>query len=125
MTVDLVKSSMQMALTLRQPDQGVLFHSDRGSQYTSNSFQALLKNNSMIASMSGKGACLDNAVVERFFGSLKNEWLFNIYHLTRDGMKKDVEAYIRYYNGIRLHTTIGDVSPIEFENSKTNVCGLG
>jgi len=125
MTVDLVKSSMQMALTLRQPSQGVLFHSDRGSQYTSNSFQHLLKNNDVIASMSGKGACLDNAVVERFFGSLKNEWLFNIYHLTRDGMKKDVESYIRYYNGIRLHTTIGDVSPIEFENSKINVCGLG
>ena len=124
MTVDLVKSSMQMALTLRQPNQEVLFHSDRGSQYTSHSFQRLLKNNDVIASMSGKGACLDNAVVERFFGSLKNEWLFNIYHLKRDGMKKDVESYIRYYNGIRLHTTIGDISPIEFENSKINVCGL-
>lgn len=125
MTVSLVKDSMQMALTLRQPQQGCLFHSDRGSQYTSNCFQELLKTNNIIASMSGKGACLDNAVVERFFGSLKNEWFFNLYYLTRDGMKKDVEAYIRYYNGVRLHTTIGDISPIEFENSQINMCGLG
>jgi len=124
MTVDLVKRSMQMALTLRKPSKGVLFHSDRGSQYTSHSFQNLLNNNEVTASMSGKGACLDNAVVERFFGSLKNEWLLNIYHLTRDGMKKDVEGYIYYYNKIRLHTTLGDVSPIEFENSKIKVCCL-
>lgn len=64
-----------------------------------------------MASMSGRGACWDNAVVERFFGSLKNEWLLNIYHLTRHGMKEDVEAYIRYYNQIRLHTSNGDCSP--------------
>jgi len=125
MTVELVMRSMNMAIALRQPGKrGVLFHSDRGSQYTSNNFQELLKNNNITASMSGKGACLDNAVVERFFGSLKNEWLLNIYHLTRDEMKKDAEEYIHYYNKIRLHTTLGDVAPIEFENSKINVCGL-
>lgn len=91
-----------MALTLRKPGQGALFHSDRGSQYTSNCFQQLLKkNNNITASMSGKG---DNAVGERFFGSLKNEWLLNIYHLTRDGMKLDVEEYTHYYNSSRLHT---------------------
>ena len=73
-------------------------------------------------SMSHKGACLDNAVVERFFGSLKHEWLLNIHHLTRDGMKKDVEAYIKYYNRDRLHTSIGDLSPIEFENSTLKLC---
>ena len=71
--------------------------------------------------MSGRGACLDNAVVERFFGSLKNEWLLNIYHLTRCDMKEDVEAYIRYYNQIRLHRSNGDCSPIEFEQSTINV----
>ncbi|MDF1757022.1 MAG: DDE-type integrase/transposase/recombinase [Legionellaceae bacterium] len=73
MTVGLVKSSMQMVLTLSQPSQKVLFHSDRGSQYTSHSFQGLLKNNDVIASMSGKEACLDNTVVERFFGRLKKD----------------------------------------------------
>lgn len=71
--------------------------------------------------MSGRGACWDNAVVERFFGSLKNEWLLNIYHLTRNSMKKEVEAYIRYYNQIRLHTSNDDCFPIEFEQSTINV----
>lgn len=56
-----------------------------------------------------------------FFGSLKNEWLLNIYHLTHQGMKEDVEAYNRYYNQIRLHTSNGDCSPIEFEQSTINV----
>jgi putative transposase len=121
MTVDLVERSMQMAITLRKPEGSVIFHSDRGSQYTSSCFQKLLGRNNFIPSMSGKGACLDNAVVERFFGSLKNEWLLNMYHLTSGGMKKDVEDYIRYYNGIRLHTTLNDLSPIEFEESKGKV----
>ena len=71
--------------------------------------------------MSGKGAFLDNDVVERFFGSLKNQWLLNVYHLTRERMKKDVEDYIRYYNGIKLHTALNELSPIEFEESKVKV----
>jgi putative transposase len=121
MTVDLVERAMQMALNIRQPAKGLIFHSDRGSQYTSHRFQKQLKDNNIIASMSGRGACWDNAVVERFFGSLKNEWLLNIYHLTRYDMKEDVEAYIRYYNQIRLHTSNGDCSPIEFEQSTINV----
>jgi putative transposase len=73
MTVDLVERAMQMALNLRQPAKGLIFHSDRGSQYTSHRFQKQLNDNNIIASMSGCGACWDNAVVERFFGSLKNE----------------------------------------------------
>ena len=121
MTVDLVERAMQMALNLRKPTKGLIFHSDRGSQYTSHRFQQQLKNNNVTASMSGRGACLDNAAVEGFFGSLKNEWLLNIYHLTRQGMKEDVEAYIQYYHQIRLHTSNGDCSPIEFEQSTINV----
>ena len=66
-------------------------------------------------------ACWDNAVVERFFGSLKNEWLLKIYHLTRQGMKQDVEAYIRYYNQDRLHTANDDLSPVEYELSQIKV----
>jgi putative transposase len=121
MTVDLVERAMQMALNLRSPTKALIFHSDRGSQYTSHRFQKQLKDNNVTASMSGRGACLDNAVVERFFGSLKNEWLLNVYHLTRYGMKEDVEGYIRYYNQIRLHTSNGNCSPIEFEQSTINV----
>ncbi len=116
MTVALTMRAFQMAVNLRQPKAGLMFHSDRGSQYTSKRYQALLKGNQTIASMSGRGACLDNAVVERFFGSLKNEWLLHVYHLTRNSMQIDVEKYIKYYNGERLHTTLNDMSPIEFEN---------
>lgn len=116
MTVDLTMRAMQMAINLRQPKAGLIFHSDRGSQYTSKRFQSLLWSNRITPSMSGCGACLDNAVVERFFGSLKNEWLLNVYHLTRESMKTDVEKYIKYYNSVRLHTSLNDMSPIEFES---------
>jgi len=71
--------------------------------------------------MSGVGACWDNAVVERFFGSLKHEWFMNVVHLSRESMKKDVEAYIRYYNQDRLHTTLGDLSPISYEKLQLKV----
>lgn len=123
MTVELVERAMQMAITLRKPDAGLIFHSDRGSQYTSKRFGRLLKKNPIQASMSGVGACWDNAVVERFFGSLKNEWLLKVYHLTRQTMKEDVEQYIRYYNHERLHTANDDLSPVEFEMSQIKVSG--
>ena len=77
MSTNLIKRALIMAITLRKPQRGLIFHSDRGSQYTSEGFSALLKQHGLLASMSGKGACWDNAVVERFFGSLKNEWLLN------------------------------------------------
>ncbi|GLS91791.1 hypothetical protein GCM10007916_28610 [Psychromonas marina] len=89
MTVDLVERALQMAINIRRPEPGLMFHSDRGSQYTSGRFTQLLSKYKIIASMSSVGACLDNAVVERFFGSLKNEWLLNVVHLTRDAMKMD------------------------------------
>ena len=119
MTVSLVERALQMAITLRKPKKGMLFHSDRGSQYTSKQYQKLLKKHGIIASMSSVGACLDNAVVERFFGSLKHEWLLNVTHLTRESMKQDVEEYIRYYNHERLHTTLGDLTPINYEKVKS------
>ena len=68
-------------------------------------------------SMGDVGACWDNAVVERFFGSLKHDWLLKAPQPTREKMKNDVSAYMRYYNLDRLHTTNGDMSPIDYEKS--------
>lgn len=121
MTAELVIKAMQMAINLRQPQDNLIFHSDRGSQYTGKRFRKLLKQNAIKASMSGKGACWDNAVVERFFGSLKNEWLLKVIHLTRESMKIDVQKYIRYYNHERLHTTLGDVTPVAYEKRNLKV----
>ena len=118
MTVDLVERALQMSINIRQPKAGLMFHSDRGSQYTSGRFNRLLSKHKIIASMSSVGACLDNAVVERLLGSLKNERLLNIVHLTRETMKLDVEEYIRYYNHERLHTTLGDLTPLTMKNYK-------
>jgi len=67
--------------------------------------------------MGDVGACWDNAVVERFFGSLKHNWIFKIAQSTREPMKKDVVAYMKYYNLERLHSKNGDQPPINYENS--------
>ena len=125
MTTNLVERAMKMAIHLRQPPEGLIFHSDRGSQYTSKRFSQLLKDNKIKASMSGKGACLDNAVMERFFGSLKHEWLLKVNHLTRESMKMDVYKYIGYYNHDRLHTTLEDMAPVDYEKSNLKVSNLG
>lgn len=82
MTVDLVERILQMAINIRRPKAGLMFHGERGSQYTSARFNRLLNKYKITASMDSLGACLDNAAVERFFGSLKNEWLLNVVHLT-------------------------------------------
>lgn len=123
MTTDLISKAMIMAYSLRKPLRGLVFHSDRGSQYTSKRYQKLLKNYGARSSMGDVGACWDNAVVERFFGSLKHDWIFNISQPTREHMKKDVAAYMRYYNLERLHTKNGDQSPINYESSLKKVSG--
>ncbi len=123
MTTDLVCKAMMMAYNLRQPPKGLVFHSDRGSQYTSKRYRKLLDNYGIRASMGDVGACWDNAVVERFFGSLKHDWIFKIAQPTREHMQKDVAAYMRYYNLERLHTANGDQSPISYENSLKKVSG--
>jgi putative transposase len=123
MTTDLVCKAMMMAYNLRQPPKGLVFHSDRGSQYTSKRYRKLLENYGIRASMGDVGACWDNAVVERFFGSLKHDWIFKIAQPTREHMKMDVASYMRYYNLERLHTANGDKSPINYENSLKKVSG--
>lgn len=123
MTTDLVSRAMIKAYNHRQPPKGLIFHSDRGSQYTSKQYRKLLAGFGLRASMGDVGACWDNAVVERFFGSLKHDWIFKIAQPTREHMKEDVAAYMRYYNLERLHTSNGNQSPINYENSLKKVSG--
>jgi putative transposase len=113
------------AYNLRQPARGLVFHSDRGSQYTSKQFGRLLSSYGIRANMGDVGVCWDNAVVERFFGSLKHDWIFKVNQPTREFMKQDVTAYMKYYNLERLHSANDDLSPVEFENSQLKVSSLG
>ena len=124
MTTALISRAMIKAVNLRQPPKGLVFHSDRGSQYTSKRFRKLLSGYGIRSSMGDVGACWDNAVVERFFGSLKHDWIFKVAQPTRDHMKSDVTAYIKYYNLHRLHSANGSVSPINFENAQKKVSGF-
>ena len=124
MTTGLICQAMIMAYNLRQPPRGLVFHSDRGSQYTSKRYRRLLKSYGVRSSMGDVGACWDNAVVERFFGSLKHDWIFKIAQPTREHMRNDVAAYMRYYNLVRLHSANGDQSPINYEKSRKKVSGL-
>ena len=123
MTTDLICKAMIMAYNLRQPPRGFVFHSDRGSQCTSKRYRKLLHGYSVRASMGDVGTCYDNAVVEGFFGSLKHDWIFKIAQSTREPMKQDIAAYMRYYNLVRPHTKNGDQSPINYENSLKKVSG--
>ena len=123
MTTSLISRAMIHAYNLRQPPIGGVFHSDRVSQYTSKRFAKLLKGYNIRASMGDIGACWDNAVMERFFGSLKHDWLFKVPQPTREYMKQDVTAYMRYYNLTRLHSANENQSPVEYENSCIKVSG--
>ena len=124
MTKDLIGKALMRAINLRQPISGLVFHSDRGSQYTSKFYRKLLSTYGIRASMGSVGACWDNAVVERFFGSLKHDWIFKVTQPTREHMKQDVADYIRYYNNDRLHTANNGMSPVKYEMSQVNVSGL-
>ena len=122
MTTQLITRALKHEHALRKPPRGLLHYSDRGAQYTSQAYRKLLTKYGMQSSMSGKGNCYDNAVVERFFGSLKYEWLANVIHLSRDAVINDENKYTRYYNGTRMRSTLDHVSPNERENSFINVC---
>ncbi len=103
----------------------MVFHSDRGSQYTSTRFRQILEGYGLRTSMGDVGTCYDNAVVERFFGSLKHDWIFKVYQPTWGFIKQDVANYIKYYNLDRLHSANGSLSPINFENSQIKVSSFG
>jgi putative transposase len=122
MTTDLISKALIKAVNLRQPRAGLVFHSDRGSQYTSKRFSKLLRYG-VRASIGDVGACWDNAVVERFFGSLKHDCIFKIARPTCEHMKQDIAGYMKYYNQDRLHTANGNMSPIKYEISQNKVSG--
>jgi putative transposase len=122
MSRQLVCDALMMALWRRGFPQGVLCHSDRGSQYCSQDYQNLLKNYGLICSMSRKGNCWDNAVAESFFHSLKTELIYTEQYATREIAKQRIFQYIEvYYNRVRRHSAVGSMSPEIFENQDKKV----
>lgn len=116
MKVDLVRDALLMAIWRRKPGRGLIHHSDRGSQYACDDYQDILQEHGMIPSMSRKGDCWDNAVIERFFRSLKSERTNHRRYSTRQAARQDVINYIEmFYNSRRLHSYLGYVSPTEYE----------
>lgn len=112
----LVLQALRMALKMRKPEEGLMHHSDRGSQYASNEYRELLEANAILASMSRKGNCWDNAVAESFFKSLKVERVYHRRYRTRDEAQADVFQYIEvFYNRRRRHSSIGYLAPVDFE----------
>jgi putative transposase len=116
MTAQLVTDALVMAIWRRGKPDALLHHSDRGSQYTSEQFQRLMADHGVVCSMSRSGNVWDNAAMESFFSSLKIERTARKMYRTRDDAKADVFDYIeRFYNPKRRHSTIGYLSPMEFE----------
>jgi transposase InsO family protein len=117
LTKQLVCDALMMALWRRGFPRGVLFHSDRGSQYCSHDYQNMLKQYGLTCSMSRKGNCWDNSVAESFFKTIKTELIHHERYSTRENAKQSIFQYIEvYYNKLRRHSTIGSLSPENFEN---------
>lgn len=118
MTSSLVEDALLKAVWKRKPNKGLIFHSDRGSQYASNSFQKLLKNYKIVSSMSRKGNCWDNAVAENFFKIIKSELIYHCNYNTRAEARSDIFEYIEtFYNSKRLHSKLKYMSPMQFEQA--------
>jgi transposase InsO family protein len=110
--------ALTMAIANRRPAAGLIHHSDRGCQYASDEYQRLLSNHGFIGSMSRKGDCWDNAVAESFFATLKTELVHDARWKTRDQARAALFHYIEvFYNRRRLHSTIGYVTPVDFESN--------
>jgi putative transposase len=118
LTADLVSDALTMGWFRRRPAPGLIHHSDRGVQYASDAFQAKLTEYGMRCSMSRKGDCWDNAPTESFFNSLKNERIHGSPYRTRSDARADVFEYIEiFYNRVRRHSTLGQISPERFLNA--------
>lgn len=118
MRTELVVEALQMAVRRRQPGEGLVFHTDRGSQYASGEFQHQLESHGMRGSMSARGDCYDNAVAESFFGSLKSELVDRQPWATRRRVIEALGEYIEvFYDSQRLHSTLGYRTPAEVERA--------
>lgn len=120
---ELVIEALKMAICRKNPSSGLLCHSDQGKQYCSKDYQDLLKAHGMICSMSRKGDCWDNAVIESFFATMKKERVYWKNYFTRFQCRKDIIDYIeRFYNCIRRHSHLGHLSPMQFEKLSALSC---
>jgi putative transposase len=118
----LVVDALAMAVAGRRPGAGLLAHSDRGSQYASDHYQRALAAEGIVCSMSGVGQCWDNAPVESFFGSLKRELCPDEVFATRDQARAEIFEYLEvFYNRVRLHSSLGFVSPEVFERAHNQI----
>lgn len=118
-TKDLVINSLQQAYNLRKPQEGLIYHSDRGSQYASDEFKNVLKSIGAVQSMSRKGNCWDNAVAESFFKTIKSELVYWYNFQSRKEAELRIFEYIEiFYNRYRLHSTLNYMSPNDFEKLK-------
>lgn len=118
LTESLAIEALKQAVHRRMPEKGLLFHSDRGGQYAGSAFRYLLKRYGMVQSMSKKGDCWDNAVMESFFHTMKTEHVYFEKYATRAEAKRKLFDYIElFYNRQRRHSTLGYVSPVEYENA--------
>jgi len=117
MPTALVTNALHMALQQRRPPQGLLLHSDRGSQYASGTYQDMLREHGIQCSMSRKGDCWDNAVMERFFLNLKMERTWQRDYANRAEAERDITQYIvGFYNSRRLHSSLDYQSPVDYES---------
>lgn len=115
---DLALNALQRAIAIRRPPRGVIHHSDRGSQYCSEAYQKLLTGRGFVLSMSGKGNCYDNAMVETVFKTIKSELIWRTAYKTRQQAQAEISQYIDgFYNPRRRHSALGYMSPIQFEST--------
>ena len=115
LSVLIFSSLLKMALKKERVREGWIHHSDRGSQYCSEEYQALLKQHGALVSMSRKGNCYDNAPMESFFSTLKRERVVHKSYTTRAEAKQDIFEYIEcFYNRVRRHSSIGYMSPVDY-----------
>ncbi|MFT6346411.1 MAG: transposase InsO family protein [Myxococcota bacterium] len=116
MKAKLINDALTMAIWKRKPQKGLIWHSDRGSQYASDSHRAILKDHGVIQSMSRKGNCWDNAVAESFFHTLKTELTNHYQFKNQKEAKNSIFEYIEvFYNRIRIHSSNNYLAPVEFE----------
>jgi putative transposase len=126
MPTELIASALRMALQQRKPPRGLLLHSDQGSQYASLEYQALLDQHGIVCSMSRRGNCWDNAVMERFFLNLKMERVWQRDYANHGEAQRDITDYIvSFYNSIRLHSTLGYLPPAAYERKMAVILPIG